>query len=99
MNHIHSLLIFACLGLSACDEYKMPEAPEPVKKKIILKAEPVEQRMGFDFFSNETFRQRSVTVYYLVAEDGTVAEVGLSDYAKTKIGDEFGSFNWKVKQL
>ena len=54
--------------------------------------------MGIDFFDGQSpLRQKTVTVYYLIAEDGTVVEVGLSDYAKTKIGDTYASDDWHTK--
>ena len=92
-----ALLSFAAaLALAGCDATVRLE-PEPVAKRIIAKEAPVEQRMGFDLFADETFRQKSVTVHYLVAEDGTVAEVGLSDYATTEIGGLYSTSNWQRK--
>jgi hypothetical protein len=92
--------LFAFIYLSGCDDPPTAhrasyDATET--KKILMKEAPVEQRMSFDPFANEPLRQKSVTVYYLVAEDGTVVEVGLSDFAKTKVGGEFSSSAWKVK--
>lgn len=40
-----------------------------------------------------TIEQR--TVYYLIAEDGTMTEVTLQEYARTKIGGVFQSDAWK----
>jgi len=84
----------ALFGLPSCEK---GAPPTKQVKKIIMKDAPVEQRMGFDAFANEPLRQKSVTVYYLVAEDGTVAEVGLSDYARTNVGDKYASYNWTTK--
>ena len=82
-------------AVSGCDDSAPRRVPE--SKRIIMKESPVEQRMGFDVFADEPLRQKSVTVYYLIAEDGTVVEVGLSDFAKTNVGDEYSSSAWKVK--
>ena len=51
--------------------------------------------MSFDWMDKQSLRSRAETVYYLIAEDGTVAEVKLPIYAKTKIGDEV-SADWKT---
>jgi hypothetical protein len=97
-NHavVFLLLLAVALFFSGCDALEYTP-PTPEVKTILMKEAVVEQRMGFDVFANETLRQKTVTVYYLVAEDGTVTEVGLSDYATAKIGGQFASASWHVK--
>ena len=70
-----------------------------VTKVIKMKTEAVEQRRsGIDLLNErETFALKSVTIYYLVAEDGMVVEVGLTDYARYDQGDEYTSNKWVVK--
>ena len=53
--------------------------------------------MGIDLFADRPLRQKSVTIHYLVAEDGSVVEVGLSDYAATEIGSNYSSTAWARK--
>ena len=91
-------LILTCilsLLTTGCD-IKQAEKSS-VSKKIIAKESPVEQRMSYDVFSKESLRQRSTTIYYLVAEDGTVAEVGLSDYSVTQVGSNYETDKWARK--
>lgn len=58
---------------------------------------PVEQRVGIDLFDNQMVRSRAKTVYYLIAEDGTVAEVGLTDYTQAKVGTDYTATSWTRK--
>lgn len=95
-----TLLISICIAstlLTSCEESEQTTPERASGKKIIQKESPVEQRMGFDFFADEPLRQKTVTIYYLVAEDGTVAEVGLSDFVRTKIGDTYVADSWQNK--
>lgn len=95
------ILIAACLALSACHSEPLESSPppSPTVKIVAAKVSPVEQRRHFDWLSKDPWRERSVTVYYLVAKDGMVVEVGLTDFTKTNIGDSFASFNWSTKSL
>lgn len=68
-----------------------------ISKTIIDKQASVENRFsGSDFFFGNGSITKSKTVYYLVAEDGTAAEVGLTDYSRTKVGDKYSSSDWKT---
>lgn len=65
-------------------------------KVISEKLASTEQRMSFDpFDSKNSFRSRASTVYYLIADDGTMVEVSLQEYAKARVGQSFSSFSWK----
>ena len=86
-------IAFALMSVS-CDPTSPPPPPHP-PKKVVEKIAPTEQRMSYDWMDSQSLRTRASTVYYLIAEDGTVAEVKLPIYAKTKIGDEV-SANWKT---
>jgi hypothetical protein len=88
---------FVLVCIIGCDSQTSYVPPSPVSKKIIAKEAPVEQRMGIDLFADRPLRQKSVTIHYLVAEDGSVVEVGLSDYAATEIGSNYSSTAWARK--
>ena len=67
-----------------------------VEKTISEKLASTEQRLGFDAFdTNNGFRSRATTVYYLIAEDGTMIEVTLQEYARVKIGQAIHSDAWR----
>lgn len=97
MKKTISLALVASLALLAvsCDPASSPTPPPA--KKVVEKIAPTEQRMSFDWMDKQSLRSRAETVYYLIAEDGTVAEVKLPIYAKTKIGDEV-SADWKTPE-
>jgi hypothetical protein len=83
------LICFAC----GCVE-KKPRVK--VGKVISEKLASTEQRLGYDFFDSKNhFRSRAETVYYLIAEDGTMIEVDLKEYAKTKVGQSVQSSDWE----
>lgn len=75
------------------------ESPSPrvsVEKTISEKLASTEQRLGFDAFdTNNGLRSRATTVYYLIAEDGTMIEVTLQEYARVKIGQAIQSDAWR----
>lgn len=71
-----------------------PVAP-PVTKAITEKIQATEQRMSVDFMDNQAIRGRATSVYYLVAGDGTMVEVDLKMYARTKVGESIQSAAWK----
>ena len=98
------MTIFGAIGATKLDSnyptahYPTVNEYAPTETKVIkMKVSPVEQRRRVDFFSDNTFEQRSQTVYYLVAEDGMVAEVGLSDFAEYEVGDSYSSNKWVRK--
>lgn len=97
-----AVITFLAIGLSTCGPPPPPKPPAPrtipLTKTIIMKEAPVEQRLNFDFFAQQAIQEKAVTVYYLVAEDGTVVEVGLSDYAVTKVGGTYSSTKWRTKK-
>lgn len=95
MKHILLSLITAAL-MTGCGPHE-PPAPPP-SKKIIEKLSAVEQRNTVDFFADEKLRQRTTTIYYLIAEDGTVAEVGITTYTRTKVGDNYTTHSWVEKR-
>lgn len=64
------------------------------QKIVAAKVERVEQVFGYYFWAGG-FTQKTMTVYYLVAMDGTAAQVGLSKYARTMKGDMV-DLNWGV---
>lgn len=89
------LLLAVLVGCQVSEPGEPYVAPVPTKKKIVEKLAPVEQRTTFDFFDNQSIRNRATTVYYLVAEDGTTVEVDMKTYAKVKVGSEYASFDWE----
>ncbi len=90
-------IIFALATLmTGCEAYVDQSAPK-ITKKIIAKEAPVEQRMGCDFFADEPLRQKSVTIHYLIAEDGSVVEVGVSEYAIAQVGSNYTASAWRQK--
>ena len=66
-------------------------------KKVMQKLESIENRISM---TEMAFGQGSVTksqtIYYLASEDGTVCEVGMSDYLRVKVGDMYEGA-WKQK--
>jgi hypothetical protein len=98
VKKIFALAILAVAGLTACDAPNIqPPAPPPTKK-IVDKISSVESRFSgaaFVFSKGSSFRP--TTVYYLVAEDGSVCEVGLTQYAQTKVGTVSACPCWETK--
>jgi hypothetical protein len=93
------------VGCDACDEAMQPpklrqprQQEQEVSKTIIAKEAPVEQRMGLDVFAKDPFQTKSATIYYLIAEDGTVVEVGLSDYATAHVGQPYSALESKWRR-
>ena len=87
MKYTILALILIC-GLAFGDQSKI----------IIAKENPIENRFSAaDFLFGNGSITKSETVYYLVAEDGTVCEVTVSKWAKTKIGDSFLCPLWVEK--
>lgn len=69
--------------------------PESGLKTVASKMERIENRFsGTDFMFGEGSITKSKTVYYLVATDGTACEVGMSEYARTKVGEKY-SGTWR----
>lgn len=67
-----------------------------VSKVVSEKLASTEQRMSFDAFdSKNAWRSRASTVYYLIADDGTMIEVSLKEYAKAKVGQTIESADWE----
>lgn len=96
MKHGFGLVVILLASMflaCGCDELK-PRVK--VGKVISEKLASTEQRLGYDpFDSNNHFRSRAETVYYLIAEDGTMIEVDLKEYAKTKVGQSVQSSDWE----
>jgi len=94
-------VVFHMMGIATLAGFLLCgcEAPPPrviVEKTISEKLASTEQRLGFDVFdSNNGLRTRASTVYYLIAEDGTMIEVTLQEYARAKIGQAIHSDDWK----
>ena len=94
----HSLILTLILSaLVACGPSTPSAPPALVTKTLLLTIAPVEQRMQFSFFSDPAWTPRTVTVYYLVARDGTRVEVPLGEFAQYKPGDEYSApaSSWK----
>lgn len=90
--HAHALLLL--LLLCGCDSANSRRVK--VAKVISEKLASTEQRMSFDAFdSKNAWRSRASTVYYLIAEDGTVLEVTLKEYAKARVGNTIESSDWE----
>lgn len=85
-----TLLLTSCDPDGTTSSYSSP----PPSKKVVEKISPTEQRMTYDWMDENSLRSRAKTIYYLISDDGTVMEVDLSVYAKTKIGDVV-SGKWK----
>lgn len=100
-----ALIVIATLTLGCDENMWKPPPPESriqsqgQSKKIIAKQAPIENRVSaWDTLTGDgSIRTKSKTVYYLVADDGTVAEVGLSVYTTTQIGESFTTTSWENK--
>ncbi len=77
-------LLIVLMLLCGCDSANSRRVP--VSKVISEKLAATEQR---------AIRSRAESVYYLIAEDGTMVEVSLKEYAKSKVGQSFESSQWK----
>ena len=99
-----TLLLMMLLGLVGCEGAsapvtKPPEVKPPILKKIIAKADPIENKVsGWDTLTGDGgIRTKSKTVYYLIAEDGTHCEVDMGTWYRVQVGSqqgcEFG--NWE----
>jgi hypothetical protein len=93
------LLLLITALLAACGPSTPTVPPPRITKKIILKIAPVEQRMQFSLFTEPAWAPKTVTVYYLVAKDGTMAEVPLGEFAQYEVGDEYSAeaHVWKAQ--
>jgi hypothetical protein len=91
-----ALALAASLLLIGCE--LPPPPPPPPAKVVVLKKEVVESRISaWDTMTKKGVTTKSQTVYYLIASDGTVCEVGLSEFVVTKEGST-KSCEWEVKQ-
>ncbi len=87
-------LLIVLMLLCGCDSANSRRVP--VSKVISEKLAATEQRMSFDPWDDKNaIRSRAESVYYLIAEDGTMAEVSLKEYAKSKAGQTFESSDWR----
>jgi hypothetical protein len=91
------VLLVVCLisGTSRCGSL-LPPPPEPVSRKIVMKQIATEPRLGFDP-GRGGWLDQTTTVYYLVAESGHVAEVGLSTFATAQPGQDYATTEWELK--
>jgi hypothetical protein len=87
------LASLAVLSLGGCSR------GPAVTKRIAAKDSPVENRVSVldTATGGGSVRTKSTTVYYLIAEDGTACEVGMSAWHRTKVGDSFTSSGWEEK--
>lgn len=106
------LAVLTVVCLAGCDDSKeraadarrqvedakyQAEQYERNKKTVIAKDDPVENRFsGTDFFFGHGSITKSKTVHYLIAEDKTVCEVDIADYATVQTGAKY-SCDWKQK--
>lgn len=68
----------------------------PTQTKVIVeKLSPTELEPTLDFLDDQSVRNRSVTVYYLVAEDRTMVKVDRRTWVRTRTGESFGSNRWR----
>lgn len=72
------------LALVGCGEPAVESAA--VSKVVKEKLASIEQRLSYDAFDKTAYRSRATPVYYLIAEDGTCAEVSLGEYARANVG-------------
>ncbi len=77
-------LVIVCLFFVSCEEANQPVtvAAEKPCKEVTAKDNPVESQSAWP---REGYK--SDTVYYLLAKDGTVCQVPMVKWHKTKIGD------------
>lgn len=89
------LIVISGLILSACSLPKNEGKNEG--KTVIDKISPNENRLSrADLIFGQGSITKTETVYYLVAEDATVCEVGMTNYFKVKIGQKYSCF-WMSK--
>ena len=66
-------------------------------KKVTQKLESIENKISMtEIALGNGSVTKSQTVYYLASADGTVCEVGMSDYLRVKVGDMHEGA-WKQK--
>lgn len=87
--------IFVCvaltLGLVGCN--LPPDPAKPVVKKIIVaKKDGIESSYNF-----LTKKEVVESHYYLIAGDGTVCDVGVGEYATTRVLDSVQCDYWAFK--
>lgn len=85
-------ILLVCSLLCGCGE---SVSQYKIAKTISEKLAATEQRVSFDPWDENSIRSRAETVYYLIAEDGTMIEVSLKDYAKAKVGETVESSQWR----
>lgn len=92
------VLIVGCAVLGCGSPGPRPEPTPPPSKTVKLKHQAVEQRLSFDPFDDQSVRQRATTVYYFVADDGSVVEVDAHTFLTTDAGQSFASPYWRPKR-
>lgn len=96
-----AVLFGVLLSFTGCDEFASSSASsDRVESKVIAaKESPIESRvsaMEIAFGSGSI--TKSVTVYYLVATDGSITEVDVSTWARTNVGDTYTTSRWEQKE-
>lgn len=92
-----AVLIFAAVLMTMAFNHRDYNTQE-VSKQIIDKQSPIENRVsGAEILFGSGSITKSVTVYYLIASDGTACEVDMTKYSLTKINDTVGCYNWVTK--
>ena len=86
------VVLLVAIGVQLSRQSRQPVVTKVVAEKLVA----TEQRLGIDFFdSNNEIRSRATSVYYLIAEDGTMAEVDRKEFVKVKVGQSFTSSKWR----
>jgi hypothetical protein len=81
------LLVFGCDPASNLTEQERDQIIGSTRSKLVTsKAESIENRLsGVDLFFGDGSVTKTQSVYYLVADDGSLCEVGLSTYQGIRV--------------
>jgi hypothetical protein len=98
MKTVKYLCVLLVLGVVGCDESpdSYTQNDGLATKTIVAKESPIENRLsGTEILFGSGSITKSETVYYLIAEDGTIVETDIVTWAKVKIGESYTTRYWK----
>jgi multidrug efflux pump subunit AcrA (membrane-fusion protein) len=90
-----ALVVFLLfIGFQAAEQER-EIAKQPVVAKVVVD-KVVEQRTRYFTHGNGVLVPSQYSRYYVVADDGTLADVPFKEYATARVGEVFASQRWQV---
>lgn len=96
MRYVVFMIVFTLLTVAILAPNDSGKPVPSGSKNIAAKQMAVEYVEQYDLMTS-----RKIVIprnaYYLIADDGTCIDVGLSEFYRVKEGDSYMSYDWKVK--